>query len=868
MLLGLLVWKSIDILTISVEDGLTKRAVTTSRLFADAAKDAVISSDLATLDTLVAELVRNPDLHYVRVIGQQEEVLAQAGAGPDAVPERFLEDQSYRETTDGIYDTSAEIVEGGAVFGRVEIGFSIAPLVAIVESARRDTITIAVAEMALVALFSFILGLYLTRQLRQLKRASRRIAEGEFGYQLEVKGRDELADTANAFNTMSRRISSLYEDATENERRSRVIVEASLDAIIGIDHRGRILEFNAAAEAIFGYAREGAMGKDLAELIIPERLREAHRTGMTQYLKSGAGPVLGKRLELPAVRLNGEEFPAEVSIQAEATREGPIFVAYIRDVTEQRQAEADLREAKDRAEAANAVKSEFLAMMSHEIRTPINAVIGTLSLLQDTKLDEEQANFTRTGRRASEALLNIINDILDFSKMEAGKLVFDAAPFKLRDIVETVGEVISPRAEGKGIWTKIVLSDRLPAYLIGDEGRIRQILLNLAGNAVKFTDEGGVTIEVSLIEENPHEASVRFDVINTGIGISPEHHRDLFGEFTTLTPAYTQKFGGTGLGLAISKSLVEMMDGDIGFESALGAGSRFWFSVTLPKLSADATAAVEASVRNTEDFRNIALSGTILLAEDNPANQMVTRTVLEKAGLRVDIAANGLEAVAAVRRRPYDLILMDIGMPELDGIGAMEQIKALDPERARIPIIAMTAHVMRGDRSALLAKGMDGYLAKPASREQLLGCVIEWLHPDGAAVPETTLPQTAEPATSQADAVVDEAALVQLGEDTDPSLLPQLIQTFVTTAEKQIGVIAAAAAKGDCAKVGAEAHSLKSSAATFGARHLNALAKELELAGKNGDLETVEKTVPLIEVEGPAAIQWLRNHAAGIDAEP
>ncbi len=322
MLLGLLVWKSIDILTISVEDGLTKRAVTTSRLFADAAKDAVISSDLATLDTLVAELVRNPDLHYVRVIGQQEEVLAQAGAGPDAVPERFLEDQSYRETTDGIYDTSAEIVEGGAVFGRVEIGFSIAPLVAIVESARRDTITIAVAEMALVALFSFILGLYLTRQLRQLKRASRRIAEGEFGYQLEVKGRDELADTANAFNTMSRRISSLYEDATENERRSRVIVEASLDAIIGIDHRGRIIEFNTAAESIFGYAREGAMGKDLAELIIPERLREAHRTGMTQYLKSGEGPVLGKRLELPAVRLNGEEFPAEVSIQAVATREG------------------------------------------------------------------------------------------------------------------------------------------------------------------------------------------------------------------------------------------------------------------------------------------------------------------------------------------------------------------------------------------------------------------------------------------------------------------------------------------------------------------------------------------------------------------
>jgi PAS domain S-box-containing protein len=860
ILLAVLIWNSIEILTNSVEDGLTKRAFTTTRLFADAAKDAVISSDLATLDTLVNELTRNPDLAYVRVLGSDNVVLAQASAQQHSIPSSFEADSSYRSTDDGVYDAFAKITEAGAIFGRVEIGFSIAPLTAAIGSARRNTISLAVAEMILVALFSFGLGLYLTRQLRQLTRASGRIAKGEFGYQIKIRRKDEMAETAAAFNTMSREVSSLYDQVAENEKRSRTIIDASLDAIIAIDQHSRIVEFNPAAEAIFGYSRETAISAPLTETIIPERLRGSHLNGLENYLKTGDGPALGVRIELPAIRANGAEFPTEVSIHTESTTTGPIFIAYIRDVTEQKRAEGELLEAKNQAEAANAVKSEFLAMMSHEIRTPINAVIGSLSLLQDTPLDDEQSKLTHTGRCSSEALLGIINDILDFSKMKTGKFVFDAAPLKVSDIVDTVLVIVSPRADDKRISINTHIPEHMPRYLVGDEGRVRQVLLNLASNAVKFTATGNVTIEVSLTAESEHDATIRFDVLDTGIGISAEHHDELFSEFATITSGYTQKFGGTGLGLAISKTLVDLMGGDIGFDSAVGKGSRFWFTAKLRKLSPDAIEAMETEAKTTAKLITH-YTGTILLAEDNLANQMVTRTVLEKAGLRVDIASNGQEAVAAVRRRPYDLILMDIGMPELDGAGATAEIRKLDTNRARTPIVAMTAHVMRGDRSKFLAQGMDGYLAKPASREQIFTCIGKWLQPvtSELAQKEASLPLQTTTGKNKLE-TLKTAALVQLAEDTDINLLPQLIDTFINTAIQQIEAITVATSEADFQKIAASAHSLKSSSATYGAFYLNELVKSIETASKKNDHALLTSILPLMEAEALAVYDKLREY--------
>ena len=861
ILLVVLIWNSIEILTKSVEDGLTKRAVTTTHLFADVAKDAVISSNISTLGSLVNKLTKNPDLTYVRVLGPNNVVLAKASTQSHSIPSSFKADSSYKRTDDGVYDVFTEITEAGKKYGRVEIGFSIAPLTATVEKAQRNAISIAIAEIILVALFSFGLGLHLTRQLRQLTRASGQIAKGEFDYQLEVRGKDELAETASAFNTMSRQVSSLYDQVVEDGKRSRTTIDACLDAIIEIDQHRRIVEFNPAAETIFGYSRETAIGAPFTETIIPERLRNANLNGVENWLKSGTGTALGARLELPAIRADGEEFPAEVSIHAKSTTTGPIFIAYIRDITEQKSAEAKLLEAKNRAEAENAVKSKFLAMMSHEIRTPINAVIGSLSLLQDTQLDGEQSSLTYTGRRSSEALLGIINDILDFSKMEAGKFIFDDAPLKISDIVDTVLVIVAPQVRDKRISIKTHISEHMPRHLIGDESRVRQVLLNLAGNAVKFTDTGSVAIEVSLTAESEHDATIHFDVLDTGIGISTEHHSQLFNDFTTLTPEYTQKYGGTGLGLAISKTLVDLMEGDIGFDSLLGQGSRFWFTVKLRKLSPDAIKAMEAEAKITANLVTD-FTGTILLVEDNPANRLVTQTVLEKAGVRVDIASNGFEALAAVRRRPYDLILMDIGMPELDGVGATAEIRKLDTDRARTPIVAMTAHVMHGDRSKFLAHGMDGYLAKPASREQILTCIVEWLQPDAPKLAQQeALPPLNITTGKNKFETLTTATLVQLVEDTDINLLPQLIDTFINTAKQQIESITLAASEVDFQKITASAHSLKSSSATFGALHLNELVKSIETAVKENDHALLNITVPLMKVEALNVYEKLKKYA-------
>jgi PAS domain S-box-containing protein len=861
ILLTVMIWNNIEILTNSVEDGLTKRAVTTTRLFADAAKDAVISSDLATLDSLVDKLTKNPDLTYVRVLGPNNVVLAKASAQPHSIPSSFKADSSYRSTDDGVYDAFTEITEAGKMFGRVEIGFSIAPLTATVENAKRNSTSLAIAEMIIVALFSFGLGLYLTRRLRQLTKASGQIAKGEFEYQLEVHGKDELAETEAAFNTMSQQLSSLYDQVAEDRNRLRTIIDASLDAIIEIDPRGRIVEFNPAAETIFGYSREAAIGASLTETIIPKHLRDVHLNRVENWLKTGKGASLGARIELPAIRANSEEFPVEIVICAESTATGPIFIAYIRDITEQKLLEAEILEAKNQAEAANAIKSEFLAMMSHEIRTPINAVIGSLSLLQDTQLDSKQSELTHTGRRSSEALLGIINDILDFSKMEAGKFVFNASPLKISDIVDTVMVVVAPQAKDKRISIKTNISEHLPQRLVGDEGRVRQVLLNLVGNAIKFTDTGSVTIEVSLTAECEHDATIRFDVLDTGIGISTEYHDELFHKFTTLRPDYEQKYGGTGLGLTISKMLVDLMEGDIGFNSTLGEGSQFWFTARLRKLSPNAIKAVKAEEKTTAVLVN-KYTGTILLAEDNPANRLVTRTVLEKAGLRVDIASNGYEAVAAVRRRPYDLILMDIGMPELDGVGATTEIRKLDTDRAQTPIVAMTAHVMHGDRSKFLATGMDGYLSKPASREQILTCINEWLQPDAPELAQKrSLPPLQTEIGKNKFETLKPATLIQLAEDTDINLLPQLIDTFINTAKRQIESITLATSDMDFQKITAAAHSLKSSSATFGAFHLNELVKSIETASKENDHALLASTIPLMKAEALAVYEKLRKYA-------
>ena len=558
-------------------------------------------------------------------------------------------------------------------------------------------------------------------------------------------------------------------------------------------------------------------------------------------------------LEYRIVRPNGEVRYIRETGTPDYDESGQMVRSHgtIQDITEQHQMREKLHDAVEKAEISNHAKSQFLAMMSHEIRTPINAVLGFLGLLSETQLDEDQTKYSKSSRLSAELLLEVINDILDFVQMEAGKLNFEKAPFELGNLAESVTDVLSIRAQEKGITIETDISYDAPRYLEGDAGRIRQILINLANNAIKYTDEGGVRIVISTERETEKEATLRFEVVDTGIGIGAEDHDQLFSEFITLSPTYTQKFGGTGLGLAISKRLVEMMDGVIDFSSEQGTGSTFWFIVTLPKIP---TSTARKALRGADSPSALNLTnfkGSILLAEDNTANQIVAKTILEKAGLTVDLAGNGVEALDAVKLRPYDLILMDVGMPEMDGIEATRAIRQMDSPSASIPIIAMTAHVMSGDRESLLDQGMDDYLSKPSSKLEILSMVHKWLDINNSA-PVTPVSRANDEKSSEQRVklgAIDHEVLVQLGEDTDPDLLPELINKFLANMDERVEAMGQAISELDMKQLKEDAHSMRGSSAIFGAPGLNKLAEEYEIAIRNNDLGYIKGNAHLIAEE-------------------
>jgi PAS domain S-box-containing protein len=504
------------------------------------------------------------------------------------------------------------------------------------------------------------------------------------------------------------------------------IIRSMNDTLIVLTPEGIIQQVNRATLTLLGYEEQELIGVPIHKVLectaVPEE--EEKDNNLARIIAKGYISNVETSYRAKNGTLIPVIFSASVMHGSRSTIQGIVCVAL--DITELKRTEEALRLAKDAAETANRAKSQFLANMSHEIRTPKNGVLGILHLLLDSKLDDRQLRLVSMADRSANQLLAVINDILDFSKIEAGKLELVKVNFSIKALALEMADLFRVKAEKKRITVRCMIDPLLPETVQGDEARLRQILINLLGNGVKFTEQGEVSLLVRLFEESPSGQVVRFEIRDTGPGIEAGNMEIIFDAFSQADCSMARRHDGTGLGLAISRQLVEMMGGKVGVESAPGKGSLFWFTVTLARGAAGSVAVSKGgetiSVMAEKNLQ-------VLLVEDNPVNQEVGRLILEELGCSVDVADNGRMAVDAVFNNHYDLVLMDCQMPEMDGFEATGMIRLHEEQnggKRRTPIVALTAHAMEGDREECLAAGMDDHLPKPFKAEQLAAVLQQW----------------------------------------------------------------------------------------------------------------------------------------------
>jgi PAS domain S-box-containing protein len=567
-------------------------------------------------------------------------------------------------------------------------------------------------------------------------------------------------------------------------------------------------------------------------------------------------------LEWVSRRLDGAQFIAEVSLHAMPWQQQTVVLVIMRDITLRKEAEAAMRRAHDAAVAASQLKSEFVANVSHEIRTPLNGVLGMTTLLLKTPLDPRQRDYAHTLRDSASALLAVINDILDFSKIEAGRLHLEQVAFAPRDTLRGVVDLLAAKASDKGLALTSRVDDAVPEWVEGDTLRLRQVLLNLVDNAIKFTAQGEVAVRVGTTD-----AGLHFEVRDTGIGIPADVLPHLFEAFRQADASTTRRFGGTGLGLAISRRLVGLMGGDIQVESHPDQGSRFSFELPLAPCPAPELPAEPASTPQR-------FAGHVLIVEDNPVNRMVLGLLLEALGVSHDSATNGREALDRLLTHRYDLVFMDWQMPDMDGLEATRAIRAREQsihqnfaalcspqgakkhlgqpgvllETPRTPIVAITANVASDFRDQCLAAGMDDYLTKPVVEAELARVLGRWLPDGGENTASSDAPEASKDGVRN-DEVEDldlDALARAYGGDMD--IARELVALFVRTSEDTLLTLGEALQERDVRRASRAAHSLKGAAASIKAHAMRALAARIEEAARDAAWEDAEQVLEELEV--------------------
>ena len=591
-------------------------------------------------------------------------------------------------------------------------------------------------------------------------------------------------------------LSRLADDLSASEQRLRHLLEASPIGVAILGGDGTIQFANQQLAELFQAPPDTIFGSHTSDFVMePTDLLERVRAGV-------------ERLDVRFRRKNGSYLWAQVTGEEIRYEDASAILCWVYDISDHKRAELELTGERDKAEQVARTKTDFLAMVSHEIRTPLNGILGTVRMLGDTHLNANQQEFVDTIQYSGEALLTILNEVLDLSKFEAGKLRLDPGDFDVRRLVDSMMMLMSARAVEKNLELTSFVPDDMPTAIVGDAGRLRQVLLNLIGNAIKFTDQGSVALKVESLAETANSVTLRFIVEDTGIGVPEEVREELFTEFYQVDPTISRRFGGTGLGLAICRRIVEAMDGKIGVESRPDRGSTFWFTLTFKKGDPNRASTVRAAHTAMASVPSL----KVLLVEDNEINQKVAMGMLARDSHKVTLAITGKAAIEAVEKEDFDLVLMDIQLPEMDGLEATRRIRQMDDKaKAAVPIVALTANAMAEDVKECLDVGMNDVIAKPVDPEHLSKVIL-----GVAELPELPSPASIRTMSDDRKPSIDWPMLEGLKETIGADKLDELFDLFWTSWKTTVTEMWKTFDDGDPDALRLLAHRVKGSAFNLG----------------------------------------------------